>query len=359
MLLIYVAFIIDFFIGDPKWFPHPIRGVGWMITLFEKITVKLFGRNRFAGIVTGGLVIGITVVVVWATIFFSKFAITDPALKMQNIYPFLDAYLPKNSNIISCLVTLFWLWAGISARCLANAGTEIYRGLKNKPICATRVERQDCKARQLRKSLSMIVGRDTEDLDETGICRATIETVSENTVDGILSPLFFAAIGGAPLLWAFKAVSTCDSMIGYKNEKYIRFGTFCAQLDDLLNYIPARLSYILYPIAAFILKLSPGKSYQVAVRDAEYHASPNSGISEAAAAGALEVSLGGPATYDGVTKEKKFFGAEFPPPEKKHIKTSINLMWVVSILMLLLLSLTIYLLPIILKYLADNQRSGG
>ena len=347
MILIYTAFIIDYLIGDPKWFPHPVRGVGWLISVFEKITVKVFGRNRFSGVLTGIFVIVITVAVVWGSILLAKFAIKDPALQMENICPSLVPLFPKDTNIIFCLVNLFWLWAGLSARSLASAGMDIYRKLEKGNLNETR------------ESLSMIVGRETKDLDETGVCRATIETIAENSVDGILSPLFFAIIGGAPLLWAFKAVSTCDSMIGYKNEKYIKFGTFCAKLDDVLNYIPARISYHLYPLAAWFVGGSSEKTYATADRDAGLHPSPNSGIPEAAVAGALQISLGGPATYGGVTKEKEFFGAEFSAPERKHIKMSIRLMWIVSVMMLALASLLLYLAPIIYQYLINRQRSGG
>lgn len=347
MILIYFAFIIDYLIGDPEWFPHPVRGVGWLIKLWEKISVKLFGRNRFSGTVTGFLVIIITVLFVWGSIFFAKFAFKNPALQMSSISPFLAPLLPENSNIISVVVTVFWLWAGLSARSLAVAGMEIY----------SKLEKTDIK--ETRKALAMLVGRDTEDLDESGINRATIETVAENSVDGIISPLFFAIIGGAPLMWAFKAVNTCDSMIGYKNERYIRFGTFCAKLDDLLNYIPARISYHLYPTAAFLLGLSANKSYEIADRDAKIHASPNSGIPEAAVAGALQVSLGGPSTYDGKLIDKEFFGKEFPPPERKHIKISVKLMWMMTVLMLIFAGLVIYLAPVIYDWFIKRAQSGG
>lgn len=345
MILIYIAFILDYVIGDPKWFPHPVRGVGWLIALFEKITVKLFGRNRFSGVVTGILVIGVTGALVWESIFCAKFAISDPDLQMSSICPFLAPLLPENSNIISVMVTLFWLWTGLSARSLAVAGMEIYKKL----------EKGDIKETQ--KSLAMIVGRETRDLDEEGINRAVIETVAENSVDGIISPLFFAMIGGAPLMWAFKAVSTCDSMVGYKNDKYIRFGTFCAKLDDVLNFIPARISLHLFPMAAGFLGLSSAKSHEIAERDAKIHPSPNSGIPEAAVAGALQVSLGGPAIYDGKTKEKEYFAKEFPAPERKHIKLSIKLMWTVTLLMLVIGATVYYLIPWIYQVMI-NRPSG-
>lgn len=347
MIQIYIAFVIDFIIGDPKWFPHPVRGVGWLISLCEKTTVKLFGRNRFAGVITGLLVLVITVVLVWGSIFFAKFAIDDSAWQMSSISPFLVPLLPEDSNIISVIITVFWLWTGLSARSLAVAGMEIHDKLEKEGL------------KEAREALAMVVGRETKDLDEAGINRATIETVAENSVDGIISPLFFAMIGGAPLMWAFKAVSTCDSMIGYKNDKYIRFGSFCAKLDDVLNYIPARISLHLYPSAASLLGLSAEKSYEIAVRDAQIHPSPNSGIPEAAVAGALGVSLGGPATYGGKTKEKGFFGKELPAPERKDIKLSIKLMWTVTFLVLALGSLLYYVVPLVYEVLKNRPAGGG
>lgn len=345
--MIYLAFILDYMIGDPIWFPHPVRGVGWLIVFCEKITVKLFGRNRFAGAVTGVSVITLTVSVVWGSIFFAKFAFKDPILQMTSISPFLAPLLPENSNIISVIVTLLWLWTGLSARSLAAAGMDISNKLEKGDIQDTR------------KALALLVGRETRDLDETGINRATIETVAENSVDGIISPLFFAIVGGAPLMWAFKAVSTCDSMIGYKNEKYIRFGTFCARLDDIMNFIPARISYHLYPTAAFFLGLSAEKSYQIADRDAKIHPSPNSGIPEAAVAGALQVSLGGPAVYGGKLHEKEFFGKEFPAPERKHIKMTVKLMWMITLLMLIFAGIITYIGPIVYEWFVKRAQSGG
>lgn len=301
---IYIAFIIDVAVGDPHWFPHPVRGVGAVINVLESITVKLFGRNRFAGIVTGGGTVIISVLFVYYSIYFANIA----------------------DETFGVVVNVFWLWAGISCRSLAKSADAVLQELKRGDIC------------EARRALSMIVGRDTEDLTEEEIHKAVIETVSENSVDGIISPLFFAAVGGAPLLWAFKAVSTCDSMIGYKNERYIKFGTFSAKLDDAANYIPARLSVFLYMCAAWLGGYSPFGAYRIARRDAGIHSSPNSGIPEAAVSGALKVSLGGDSVYGGVKHKKELFGKEFPPPTINDIAKSIDLMWIVTGVMLALLA---------------------
>ena len=299
---IYIALLLDLLIGDPHWFPHPVRGIGLTITLLEKISVRLFGRNLISGTVTGVLTIAITVAVVSSSIHLANLA------------------APELGN----LLTIFWLWAGFSARSLAKSAKDVLKELQNGNIC------------EARKALSMIVGRDTENLDKTEITRAVIETVSENSVDGIIAPLFFAALGGAPLLWLFKAVSTCDSMLGYKNERYRTFGTFSARLDDVLNYVPARISLLIYPAAAWIGGYDHINTYRIARRDASIHSSPNSGIPEAATSGALNISLGGDAVYHGKLHKKELFGKEFPPPQIEDIEKSIDLMWLSTAIMMLI-----------------------
>ncbi len=292
--------MIDALIGDPHWFPHPVRGIGILIRVLEWITVRMFGRNRFSGTITGIFTVFLTVSFVYATVYFANFA----------------------NETIGWIVKIFWLWAGFSCKSLAESAETVLQSLKSQNICESR------------KKLSMIVGRDTDKLDEAGISRATIETVAENSVDGIISPLFYAAIGGTPLLWAFKAISTCDSMVGYKNERYLKFGTFCAKLDDAANYIPARLSLYIYTLAAWIGGYSASNTFKIAKRDAEKHSSPNAGIPEAATSGALQISLGGPSIYGGNIHQKDFFGKEFDAPETKDISKAINLMWIATGVML-------------------------
>jgi adenosylcobinamide-phosphate synthase len=303
---IIFAIGLDLMIGDPERFPHPVRFIGSLINRLEKITRKIFSSERIAGTITGLLAIIISMSFVYATIKIANFA--DP--------------------VIGRIVSILWLYMGLSAKSLAESACRISEDLERNDIVSAR------------KSLACIVGRDTKNLDESEISRGTVESVSENTVDGILTPVFFALIGAftpvgaAAMMWAFKAMSTCDSMIGHKDEIYIRFGTFSARLDDVANYIPARLCYILFPVASFILGYSPAKCFLTAFRDSKHHASPNSGIPEAATAGALEIRLGGTTYYDGIPCEKQPFGAEFPPPEKKHILQSVRLMWLATALMM-------------------------
>ncbi len=300
------AFGLDLMIGDPEWFHHPVRFIGTLINRLERTTRRLFPNERVAGTITGLLTVIITALVVYATIRLANFA--DP--------------------VLGRIAGIVWMFLGLSSRSLADSAIRISEDLYREDLPAAR------------KSLSCIVGRDTDRLNENEISRGTIESVAENTVDGILTPLFFAFIGSfvpfcaAPMMWAFKAMSTCDSMIGHKDEKYIRFGTFSARLDDVANYVPARLCYILFPLASFILYYSPDKCFLVALRDSKHHDSPNAGIPEAATAGALEVRLGGMTYYDGLPHEKKPFGPEFLPPGKLHIMRSVRLMWTVTVLML-------------------------
>lgn len=301
-----IAFVLDLIIGDPECFPHPVRAIGALINLLEKLTRKVFRNERIAGTITGLITVLAAGGAVYGSLEVAKFA----------------------NPLAGRILNILWLYMGLSARSLSDSALRIRKHLVKGDM------------KEARKSLSVIVGRDTENLDENGISRATIESVAENTVDGILSPIFFAAIGGtcfgAPLMWIFKAISTCDSMIGHKDERYIRFGTFSARLDDAANFIPARLCYILFPVAAFLTGKSPVSSFKIAIRDSGYHDSPNAGIPEAAAAGALRICLGGTTIYDGIPHEKKNFGGEFSPPDRRHIVSTLQIMWVSAILMLIL-----------------------
>jgi adenosylcobinamide-phosphate synthase len=305
-----IAFLLDALLGDPKWLPHPVKGIGIIIAHGERITRRILGNGYMSGILTVVAAVGSGWLAVWLSLRFCA-----------QISPWLEAVLE-----------IAWLYLGLAARGLAQAGKEVLHALREGRLEGART------------SLAQIVGRDTDGLDEGGISRAAIESVAENTVDGILSPLFFALLGGAPLLWAFKAVSTCDSMIGYKTEKYLRFGALGARLDDVANYIPARLCLLLFPAAAWLCHASPVFAWRIGWRDRKNHASPNAGIPEAAMAGALKVRLGGPAWYGGELERKPFFGGEFSDPSRTHIARSIAIMWMVSILFLML-GLAIRFLP--------------
>jgi adenosylcobinamide-phosphate synthase len=180
-----------------------------------------------------------------------------------------------------------------------------------------------------------LVGRDTENLSESEVIRATVESVAENTVDGSLSPILYACVGGATLAWLFKAASTLDSMVGYRNKQYYYFGWASARLDDLLNWVPARLAHLLIPIGASLVGLRGWNALQVSLRNGQKHPSPNAGISESAFAGALAVQLGGPVTYNGVRNDKPLLGSPGQPLCPHHITESVRIMWMTSFITLL------------------------
>jgi adenosylcobinamide-phosphate synthase len=208
-------------------------------------------------------------------------------------------------------IIVYWC---ISIRSLKHAAMDVCRELRRGDLLAAR------------RAVAMIVGRETRHLDETGVSRAAVETVAENLVDGVISPMCYAAIGGAPLAAAFKMVSTLDSMIGYRNRRYERFGKTAARLDDALNYVPARLSVVLIAVAAQLLGRRGGQAVDVARKDGARHLSPNAGLPEAAFAGALAVCLGGPNTYQGQTVEKPFIGGRYPAAGPTDIPRACALM---------------------------------
>lgn len=297
-----VAYLIDVVVGDPKRLPHPVCAIGWMIHFLEKWTRRLMpGRERTAGFLTVIGTLAVTVLLVGGSC----------------------ALAGRMDPLAGLAVSILWLASGFATRSLSDHARQVARDLDRGDIPSARI------------SVGHIVGRDTGNLNSHEISRATVESVAESTVDGVVSPLFFAVLGGPVGLWIFKAVSTCDSMIGHKDERYIRFGTFGARLDDVLNYIPARLAFLLFPLAAWMARADPRRAWHVARRDHAMHASPNSGIPEAAIAGALHVRLGGPATYDGIPVFNPVFGAEFREAEPKDIRPTIRMLWIISLLSVL------------------------
>lgn len=275
MIEIIIGYILDLIIGDPQNPYHPIRGVGKVAKLSESVFRKLFKNHlKLAGAITW-----ITVVVI---IFFINFII----IKL----------LGRISPYVAMAYEAIAIYFCLSTKALKVEGLKVLRYLKEDNID------------KARHQLSYIVGRDTDKLDEEGITRAVIETVAENMSDGIIAPLFFAGIGGAPLIFAYKAVNTMDSMFGYKNDKYMDFGYFPAKLDDVFNYIPARLSAYLIIISAFLLRLDYKNAFKIYNRDKSNHTSPNSAHPESAVAGALDIRLGGANYYFGKLVKKPEIG---------------------------------------------------
>ena len=287
-----LAFLLDLVLGDPLNLPHPIRWMGNAISVLE----PFFRKVRLPRVVGGAAFTGILVI--------GTFILTYLILmSAQLIHPVLRAVLE-----------ILIIYYAISVRSLAQAATAVYDALQNVDLF------------DARKKVSHIIGRDTESLDAAGITGGAVESVAENLVDGVISPLFFACIGGAPLAMAFKMINTLDSMIGYKNEKYEKFGKFAARLDDMANYLPARLSVPVISLAARFFLGNGMSAFKTAVLEGANHTSPNAGYPEAAFAGALEVKLNGPNFYGGKRVNKPFIGIRFDRPSLFHIKKACNLM---------------------------------
>ncbi|MBI4823171.1 MAG: cobalamin biosynthesis protein CobD [Nitrospirae bacterium] len=269
-----LAFSLDAVVGDPKWLPHPVRLIGKAVEKGEELL-----RNKMDG-KAGGVVLAAGIVV-------TTFVV------MHFLVLLLRAPSSGYMKLIGSMAVVFLASTTLALMGLIGSVRDVYM--------AGNIE-------EARLRLSHIVGRDTGDLGEDGVRRAAIETLAENTSDGVVAPLFYLALGGVPLAMAYKAVNTLDSMVGYRNERYMEFGWASARLDDLLNYIPARLTGLLIVAAVFVLsgfsKEEALRAFKVMLSDGRKHTSPNAGYPEAAMAGALNVRLGGPSTYGGNLIEK-------------------------------------------------------
>jgi adenosylcobinamide-phosphate synthase len=220
-------------------------------------------------------------------------------------------------------IAILLIFMSLSVRSLAQAAKKVYVPLKADNI------------NRARRQLGQIVSRETTTLDRDGVIRGTVETVAENTVDGVISPLFYALIGGAPLAWAYKAINTLDSMVGYKDERYLKFGWFSARLDDLVNFIPARLGGVIIPLAALLTGKDGRRSLETVLKDKRKAASPNAGFPEAAFAGALGIQLGGQNIYHGRVSNRPLIGKPILPKEPEDIKQAIYLMYATSVVALM------------------------
>ena len=291
------AFILDLLIGDPRALPHPVRWMGKEIDLFERCARKLPFRER----ILGGLLVLILVGSTWAICTLAvRVAYKIQPLAFQTLH----------------IILIFY---SLSVRSLWAEAMKVYTSLKANDIAGAK------------KDLSMVVGRDVTLLDETNVIRATVETVAENLVDGIVAPLFYAAIGGGPLAMAYKMVNTMDSMIGYRDDKYKKLGWFAARLDDVANFIPARLSVVAIASATFLIRRPVFRTVKTVLRDGHKHLSPNAGIPEAAFAGTLGIRLGGPNFYGGDLVQKPYIGKAMKSIEQDDIIMAVNLMSVSAI----------------------------
>jgi adenosylcobinamide-phosphate synthase len=294
------AFALDLIVGDPHSLPHPVRWMGKSIQIVE----PWFRRLPVNLSTAGGL--------------FAAFLIIVTGLLTSLLLGAVNAIHPVLGRCFEIVLIYYCL----SATSLEKAALEIHRCLAaKKTACA-------------RSKVALIVGRDVEQYGENRIAGATVETVAENLVDGIISPLFFAAIGGAPLAMAYKMANTLDSMVGYKNETYKNFGKTAARIDDALNYLPARLSVPVIALAAHILSGRGVRAFQTAVVEGANHSSPNAGYPEASFAGALAVKLNGPNYYGGQLVEKPYIGVRFGQSAPGHIKKACDIMMLSSFLWL-------------------------
>lgn len=317
LLDVLIAFLIDLVVGDPYWFPHPVRFIGWLIKRTEKflrgrIEIKGYTceerarAKRRAGAALMLIVTASTFIIV---------------LILQSLAALIHPF-------VFHIVNIYFIYSALASKCLADEAKKVYDVLKTGDIVKSR------------ESLSMLVGRETSNLSENEIIRGVVETTAENTVDGVISPLFYAIIGslfgiGAPLVYAFKAVSTLDSMVGYMNDKYIDLGMVSAKTDDVANYIPARLSGILIPLGSWICGMGFANSFFIMLRDRRNHKSPNCAYSEAAVAGALGIMIGGTNIYFGRAVEKPTIGDASRDINIDDIPRTIRLMYVSAVLTLI------------------------
>ena len=314
---ILIGFIMDLLIGDPHWMYHPVRLIGKLITFLELLLRKIFPKTKDgeqkAGFVLVVLVCGISVFTVWGLI------------KLVYDLNFWCGFLLE---VIMC----YQLFA---VRSLKDESMKVYKELVKSDLEASR------------KAVSMIVGRDTQSLTVEGVTKAAVETIAENTSDGTLAPMLYMFIGGPVLGWFYKAVNTMDSMVGYKNEKYIHFGRYAAKFDDVMNYIPARLCGLLMIFASYILKMDWKNAKKIFLRDRFNHASPNSAQTEAVMAGALRIQLAGDAWYFGKRYEKPTIGDALRPVEIEDIPRANRLLYATAIVSFIIFGIVRLLLQFI------------
>jgi adenosylcobinamide-phosphate synthase len=299
---ILMAVALDLLLGDPRWLPHPVCGIGRVALWFEALSRRLLGATRIAGLLAAIATYTLVGALAWGAIRLATAA--DP--------------------LAGDLVSIGIIYTTIAARDLARHSMAVFRPLVSGELA------------EARRQVSAIVGRDTDRLDEAGVIRAAVESVAESTVDGVTAPLCFAVIAGPVGAVVYRAINTLDSMFGHQDERYCQFGWAAAKIDDLANYIPARLTAPLICLAAWLLRLRPAAAVRTLLRDGRKHSSPNAGLTEAAMAGALGVELGGANYYDGQRLEKPAIGQAIVLLSAQHIKQANALMFVSAGLLLAL-----------------------
>lgn len=303
MLSFFFGFLLDLLLGDPYWMPHPVRLIGNFIDFLDKrlIDEKKDCKKEFKN----GMILVILV----------SLCTVGSAIVILCLAYHINVYT-------GVLLETVMTYQILATKCLKLESMKVYQCLKKGSL------------EEARKAVAMIVGRDTENLSETGVTKAAVETVAENTSDGIIAPMLYTALGGPVLGFLYKAVNTMDSMIGYRNDRYLYFGRAAAKLDDVFNYLPARISAMLMLLACFFLgrELDARNAAFIFHRDRYKHASPNSAQTEAVCAGALQIQLAGNASYFGIIKEKPFIGDPVHEITYEDIKRANRLMYATAIL---------------------------
>jgi len=303
-----IGFLMDCIIGDPASLPHPVRFIGWWISTLEKAYRGLF-RKTPKGEGAAGACMAVTVLLITG----------------GTGYAALWAGFAINKWIgfaVACIMS----WQAIAAKCLKDEASKVQLALEKDDLPAAR------------RQIAMLVGRDTENLDSEQVAKAAVETVAENTSDGVVAPLFWLMLGGPVAGMLYKSVNTMDSMVGYKNSRYMYFGTFCARLDDLLNYLPARLTALFMVVSAFLGGYDGKGAWKIWKRDRRNHSSPNSAHPESACAGALNIRLAGNASYFGQVCTKPYIGDPIRAVAADDIKKSCRLMYLASTVALIVFS---------------------
>lgn len=305
ILPLLIGYLLDLTFGDPYNLPHPIRFIGMLISKSETFLRNIFPKNSKGELVGGAfmpiIVVGLSTIISLIIIKISY----------------------KINLVVGIIVESIVCYQMLATKCLKDESMKVYKSLKDNDLTLAR------------KNVSMIVGRDTQNLDVTGVTKATVETIAENTSDGIVAPMIYMALFGAVGGVFYKSVNTLDSMIGYKNDKYLYFGRISAKLDDILNYIPSRVSAIFVIVATFFLNLDYKSAFRIWKRDCRNHPSPNSAQTESAFAGALNVQLAGDMYYFGKLYHKKTIGDNIRPIKIEDIKTSNSILYLTSLVSLM------------------------
>lgn len=309
LVALVMGYILDLIFGDPYWMPHPVRFIGNLISILEKVIRRFMPKTK-RGEYIGGIILTVMVV------------------SISMVIPLVIILMAKSINTYLALtVETFMCYQILATKSLKVESMKVYDELEKNDLPSAR------------KAVSMIVGRDTKDLTFSGVAKAAVETVAENTSDGIIAPMIFIAIGGAPMGFFYKAINTMDSMVGYKNEKYMNFGRFAAKLDDVVNYLPARISAYQMILSSFFLRYDYKNAFKIYKRDRYNHASPNSAQTESVCAGALDVQLAGNAYYFGKLYEKPTIGDDIREINYDDIKKANRLLYCTSFISIVIISI--------------------